>query len=376
MIILIKNEVHKLFKIKVLPFSLLVVILGLIYLMMIYGEFGYDISRLLTTHSDKGLIAYSEKDGRLLTGQEGYEQNKKVASMYSEEINDVFLAQLHADYKSSSYVSFENGERFYNATYSFFQDVFNIGAENYGKRNDVWGKVKGSIQYGFTGDWEALENILHSFFLLFSIFIIIFAAPLFTFDRECGMNAYLNTAKNGGSNLLKYKIVAMFGAINILMFVVLIVISTIHFVQYGFANANVNIQCSYDQRYIGATINCTMGQLTIWTLISGIIGCNMILLLTVLISMINNTTLASFSISLAIIWLPGYPFMQMLENDCILRLLLSVVPVNALYVNALIRDISTWNALWGIFLMRLILFGILFFITTMVWRKKYMQFNG
>ena len=87
MIILIKNEVHKLFKIKVLPFSLLVVILGLIYLMMIYGEFGYDISRLLTTHSDKGLIAYSEKDGRLLTGQEGYEQNKKVASMYSEEIN-------------------------------------------------------------------------------------------------------------------------------------------------------------------------------------------------------------------------------------------------------------------------------------------------
>lgn len=342
---------------------------------MFYGEFGHNISRLLTIYSNKGMISYSEKNGELLSGQKGYEQNKEVATRYEGEVNDLFLAQLHSDFISSSYVGFEDGERFYNATYSFFQEVFNIGSENYAKKDDVWGEVEGTVRYGFTGDWDAYGNILHNFFFLFSFFVIIFAAPLFSYDRECNMSEFLGTVENGGSRLFKFKARAAFCAVNFLMFMILIVISIIHFSQYGFANANVNIQCSFEQRFIGTMINCTMGQLTIWRLLFGVIGCNTVLLITMLISMLSRTTLTAFAISLLVTWLPGYPVLQMIGNDCILNLFLSVIPINAIYINVLIREVSAWYVLCGIFMIRLVLFVILFFITVMIWKKNYLELN-
>lgn len=372
---MIKSEIHKLFKIKASVVILLLVMGVLIYSMAVYGEFGYNLSSLLTIYSNKGLIAYSEENGKLLTGQNGYEKNKEVATRYRGEVNDLFLEQLHLDMNHSSYVGSDDGEKFYNATYSFFQDVFNIGSDNYARRADVWGNVELPIIYGFTGDWDAYGNILNDFFFLFSFFIIVFAAPVFTYDRECNMNEYLGTVKNGGSYIYKHKAMAVFCIVNFLLFIILVIISIIHFSQYGFTNADVNIQCSFEQSFIEAKIHCTMGQLTIWRIAFGVIGCNTVFLLTMLISMLSQSTLTAFAISLTVIWMPCYPILQMVGNTHIQNLLLYVMPINAFYINVLLGKVPGWNTLWIIFAMRIVLIIILYFISIMIWKKNYLFLN-
>ncbi len=372
---MLRHQVFKLFKIKVLPFSLLLLIGALLYSMAVYGEFGHDISRWLTIYSYKGLITYSEENGELISGQKGYEKNKEVANQYAGKVDDLFLAQLHSDFTASSYVGFENGKRFYNATYSFFRDIFNIGSENYAHRDDVWGNVEGTVKYGFSGDWDAYGNILNDFFFFFSFFIIIFTTPVFTYDRECNMSELLGTVEKGGRDLFKFKAKICFFTINFLMFLMIMIISTIHFLQYGFANADVNIQCSFEQKFINSSLNCTMGQLALWRLLFGIIGCNTILLSTMLISMLCRTSLSAFAISLAATWLLGYPVLQMMGNTNITNIFFVVMPVNSLYINALIKEASTWYVLWGIFIIRSVLFLILSITAVVIWRKNFLILN-
>jgi len=374
---LIKSEIYKLIKLKASFLPLFLAIGAIVCSMLIYGSFGYSISsRMIRTFNlDMGMIAYSEKDGEPLSGQEGYALNKEVATRYRGEVNDSFLAQLHLDFNASSYLEDANGERFNNATYAFFRDVFNIASENYAKRDDIWGDVAGSIQYGFSGDWDAYGNILHNFFLSFSLFVIVFVAPLFTYDRECNMTAILDTAKNGGRQLFKEKAWTAFLAVNILMLTLLMVISVIHFSRYGFANANVSIQCSLEKKFVDAAVNCTMGQLTVWRILFGASSCNIVLLVTMLVSMLNRTTLSAFVISIAVTWPLSYPIVQLVANSYISNLLLFVAPVNGLFMTVVLREASSWHIFLGIFTVRLVLFVLLFFITGKIWEEHFLALN-
>ncbi|MCL2253490.1 MAG: hypothetical protein FWC09_03525 [Lachnospiraceae bacterium] len=366
---MVKSEIYKFAKIKTIFVSLFLVVVTILLTLYVYGGFGYNLNIF------SSVISYSEKSGDLITGKEGYQQNKEIALKYTGEVNDLFLKQLHHDVKNSSYVEFVEGKKFYNATYNFFNATFAIDSENYAKKDDIWGNVDGSVWYGFSGDWDAYGNILNNFFLVFSLFIIIIIAPLFAYDRECNMNELLGTAENGGNRLLKYKTRAAFCSLNFLMFIFLIFISIIHFSQYGFDNANVSIQCSLERRFISSTINMNMGQLTLWRLLFGVIGCNMLGFTAILISMLCRTTLASFALTMVITWSLSYPIVQMIPNENIQNILLAVMPINALFATALLLDFPTWYALWGVVIVRFLLSSILFFITIVIWKRNYLNLN-
>lgn len=361
---MIKSEICKLVKIKAIIVAFLLLIGVTVYSMFTFGAFGHNSSIFL-------FITFSEKDGELLTGQKGYEQNKDIATRYAGAVNDLLLEQLHLDFINSSYFSFEDGDRLYNATFRFFQNVFNIDSENHAKVSDVWGKVDSTVQYGFSGDWDAYRSIINIFFMSFSVFIIILAAPLFTYDKECGMVELLGTVKNGGRWSFKHKVRTAFCTINILLFILLTIISAIHFSRYGFANADMSIQCSFEQRFTNVEISLTLSQFAFWQILFGIIGCNTILLLIILISMLSQTTLTAFAISLASTWFFSYSAIKLIANDYLSNLLLFTMPVNALNTAALVREVSAGYALWGIFTVRIILFAILLFAINLIWQKKY-----
>ncbi len=357
---MIKEELYKLFKMKVIFISLFFVIVIIIYSMIIYGEFGYDLS-------DR-FIAFSEKNGEFLTGQAGYEQNKAVATKYAKEVNDIFLKQLHKDYNTSTYAEIDDF-KLYNSTYSFFQDVFNIQSAHYFSKDAVWKNIDGVVRYGFSGDWDAYGHIVSNFFSVFTVFIIVFAAPLFAFERECNMTELLGTAKNGGKQLFKHKLSAVFIAVNIIMFTMLVIISIIHFSNYGFANAEVSIQCSFEKKFVSSVLKCTMGQITFCQILFSILGCNLILLVTIIVSMLSQTSLTGFAISFVITWIFSFPIVKTIVNDYVLYLLLSVLPINGLYITTLIRNVSTWNVLYSVLVIQIVLLVALY-IVTKVWILK------
>ena len=341
--------------------AVLIVLGMVIYSLFSYGEFGYDLSRTMT--------AYTEIDGEMVFGQKGYEHNKKVATSYKGEVTEDFLQKMHEDYNASSY-AVVNDSKFYNGTYRFFQDIFAIEHEHYFGKEDVWSEVDGSVIYGFTGDWDSYGNILGDIFKAFSFFIIIFAAPLFTNERECGMLETVGTVRYGGEQLLKYKMKAVFIVLNIFLFAMLAFVSILHFSQYGFANADVSVQCSAEKSFVNAVLSCNMGQLTIFKLLFGVLGCNMILMSVVLISMLSMSSLASLCTALVATWALNYRIVHALFNHRILDMILALLPVNALDIESLIKAVPNKVVLCVILVVQTAVFIGLSVITKKLWNKR------
>ena len=346
---------------KTTVLAVLIVLGMVIYSMFTYGEFGYDRSMTMA--------AYSELDGKMVSGRRGYEHNKEVATAYKGEVTEEFLKKMHEDYNASSF-AVVNDSKFYNGTYRFFRDVFAIEHEHYFGKEEVWGKVDGSIIYGFSGDWDSYGNILGDLFKAFSFFIIIFAAPLFTNERECGMLETVGTVRYGGNQLLKYKMKAVFTVLNVFLFVMLVFVSIFHFSQFGFANADVSIQCSAEKSFVTALLSCNMGQLTVFKLLFGVLGCNMILMSVVLISMLSMSSLASLCISFIATWALNYTIVHALVRHRVLDMVLAILPVNALDIESLIKAASDKVVLCVIFILQMVIFIGLFVITKKLWDKR------
>ena len=361
MITIIRSEIGKLFRMKIMILPILMMLGVIIMNMFDYGTLGYDNSRWR--------LAYSQKDGELLYGQEGYERNKEVATAYQGEVTDELIEKLHRDYENAPYAELD-GSPVYDYTYRFFDAVFGISYEHYLSKEDVWGEVDGTIRYGFTGDWDAYGYIITQFFRFFAIFIIIFASPLFPYERECGMLETVATVKHGGESLLKYKIKAVFITANVILFVVLAILSILHFSKYGFANADVSIQCSGDRQYVTAVLDCTMGELTVFKLLFGIVGCNLILLLTVLVSMLSMTSLASLCVAMVSIWALNYKMVHALVNNDIVNILLAFIPVNALDIDSLIKSVSNKAVLYMVLAGLIAIFVVVSLFIKKLWKTR------
>lgn len=361
MVYIIKIEIGKLFRIKIVILPILLVLGTIVYSMIKNGEFGYDYSN--------SIIAYSEKDGKLIYGQKGYEQNKKVAMSYKGEVTDAFLEQMHNDYNNASYANV-NGSKFYNSTYSYFYDVFYIDESDYITGDELWKNDKTHVIYGFSGDWDSYMGIIDDFFKIFTVFIIVFAAPLFTFEKECGMVEMVGTVKYGGDLLLKYKVKAVFIVVNIFLFAVLLLISIIHFSQYGFTNADVGVQCSYLWKVYDTSVNCSLGEFSVLKILFGIIGCNIILLFSVLISMLCKNSLASLSVSFVSVWILCDKIVNGIIYNKILNIILAILPINALSAEYLIRAVSNKFVIYMIFIIQIILFFAISLLINKLWRAK------
>lgn len=370
---MIRYEMYKSLKTKTVLAALFQVFGVMVFSVLLYGGFDYNLTEFMSAAKIADVISISEKDGELLHCFEGYEHNKSVASNYAGIVDDAFLENLHTDINASSYADIGDGNKLYNSTYRFFDYAFNLSSDNPLTYDDIWGDFDGQIKYGFTGDWDAYGSLIQNLFLAVSVFAMAFAAPLFTYDKECGMMRLLGAAEYGAGCLLKHKAKAAFIAVNLLLLALLAIISVIHFTRYGFANADVSIQCCFERRYIFSDLNCTMGQLAVIRILFGIIGCNTILALTMFVSMLSKNTLAAFAISLAATWSLSYPVMRIIGNDFILNFIMYAIPINALYANYIFREVATWQAVWSIFTLRIIIFTALMYITATVWKKKYFE---
>ena len=358
---MVRAEMYKLFRMKIAILPVFVVLGVVVYSLFHFGEFGYDLSDSIT--------AYSEMDGKMILGQKGYEHNKKIAKIYKGEITDCLLEKINNDYQQSTYVNL-NGIKFYNGTFRFFHDVFNIGEEHYLGCDEVWGKHAGKIEYGFAGDWDAYISIIDNFFHVFSLFILVFAAPLFTYEKECDMAEMIGTVRYGGNLLYKYKMQAVFIVVNFFLVAVLGFISILHFSRYGLINGDVSIQCSMDKTLVSSVISCSMAEFAVYKLVFGIVGCNMVLLLTVLSSILSVRSLAALGAAFISVWIFHYSVVHGLVKNNALDILLAILPVNALEVETLMKAISSKEILYVLLIIQITLLigGIL--LIKKIWGTK------
>ncbi|MDE5777253.1 MAG: hypothetical protein K2I10_01890 [Lachnospiraceae bacterium] len=363
---IVKYEIYKIFRNKIVYVPIVLVVIVVLYAMLANGEFGYDNCDVM--------IAYSEIDGELVNGERGYLHNKEIADYYKGIVDEHYLAKMQEAYKASSYASMEDGIRFYNSTFRFFQEIFYIQEESYLTKNDVWGN--NTIIYGFTGDWDAYGNVLEKFFQAFSFFIIIFAVQLFTHEKECGMTEILGTAKYGGNLLLRYKSMAAFCVMNILMFLILVFISLVHFGQYGFINADVSIQCSTEKAMAGAVIACNMGQLTAWKIVFGILGCNVLLCVTILISVLSESSVTALAVAVCSTWICSYSIVHNLVRSPVIDVLLAVIPINAFSMESLVNAVTTQAQIGMVSIFVIVFAGLITLILKNIWSRKFFYRGG
>lgn len=343
---MVKKEIYKLLRMKTTIISIVIVFFAILFSLICNGEFGYDLS--------DNMITYSENNGEIINGKEGYEHNKEVATLYKGKVTDAFLKKLQKDYRSSTYVVVDD-TKFYNATYRFFEDIARIEQEHYICKDEIWRKSDG-IVYGFSGDWDAYCNVLEKLFCVFSFFVIIFASPVFTYEKECGMLEMIGTMKNGGEHFIRHKIRAVFIVVNAYMAVLLIFVSSLHFFQYGFANFDVSIQCSFEKEYITALLDCNLGQLALYKLIFGVVGCNVILLISFSISMLSRGSLESLIISIFLIWGFRYSIIYELFMNKMKDIILALFPVNLLNIDFLVKSVSSEKSLYIILSLHMIFY--------------------
>lgn len=353
---LIRCELKKLLKMRVIVIPLLFLFGYMIYSMVTNGEFGYD-------YADNMLIV-AEKDGNVIQGQSAYEHNKEIAQKYTGKIDESLLAKIHNDYENTYN---QKKIQVYDSTLYFFDRVFKISNSKYLAVDDVW--KDRTVQYGFTGDWDAYNSILGDFFAIFGLCVVAFAAPIFTNEKECHMTQQLCIAKKGGDKLLWNKIKMLFLVVNTFMIGMLTLVSVIHFAKYGFANANVSIQSSPERTYVKSLLSCTVGQLALYKIVIGCVGCNALLCVATLISIVADSSLNSFMASFAGNWLFCYSVVHFVVNDKRVDTILALHPVN-MSSDFLIKIMTSWNSVWLMQSLRFLVILIIVYVMIKIWRTK------
>lgn len=267
-----------------------------------------------------------KENGKIITGKEAVNYNKKIALSYNGKITDGLLEQIHNDYakapKADFYGSDEN-----NSTFGYFKSFFNIDKIDYHSVKEVYPDYKGDLNYGFADCWRALYTSISRILELFPLFIIM-AAPLFSYERECGMNELLAVVGNGKDILARYKVKAAFIVMNFILVSNIALILFMYFIAYGTDGYDTSIQCGNYTYFSMSVMDCSYLQLVLHTIILGIAGCNVLLSIIIFISLKVKKPVACFGISLIVTYFLSYSVLHKFTNNSVFEAILALIPVN------------------------------------------------
>lgn len=313
------------------------ILLGAVFLFLkVYGEYT-NLANIVCI-----------KEGEIISGMEAVTYNQKIAMSYKGKITDDLLKQVHRDYMKAPHA--ENaGFDVCNTTYDYFEAYFNISKEDYLKVKEAYPNYKGDLFYGFSDNWRALWSSLCDFLNLVPLFIVIMAASIFSYERECEMAEILSVAKYGGNSLAKYKIQAVFIVMNFVLIFDLLLMFVIHFVKYGMEGYDTSIQCSSISYFPVSGLVCSYGQLVFHTVFIGILACNVILVIVIAISMRVRKSWVSIGASLGTIYVFSYSVLHRLFQNSLLDLIFALFPVNVLEISTVVNLQSIWGKSPSIF---------------------------
>lgn len=350
---LFKYETKKLFNNYSIYAMFILLVMGILVTMYNEGYFGHDYCVRLDE--------FSYTNGKLITGKEAYEYNKKIAKLYQGNVNNTLLAKLHKVYKDDPYIE-KDGNIYCDSTYRYFKSVFHIEDENYLRVENVYRYNK--VYYGFIGDWNSLFEMIDNFFVIFFVLIILFVSPIFAGDHEKGMATLLCTTLNGKSfSFLKTKLVVVSCFVNTFLALCLVAIMGIHISRNGLEGAEISIQSI--EKYSYSMLSMNLGEFASYKIIAGILGSNLICLLTVLVSLYWKKVFSCFLFTVFIVFIFERAILLKLIPVDITDYLLAFAPINS-YKMTIIAIVP--NMGW-VYAVEFVYFAFCFLILTFLKRS-------
>ena len=338
----------------------IILFLFIITLVSMYDEgyFGHDFCNRLDEYS-------CSSSGKLITGTKAYEYNKKVATHYKGVVDDNLLKKLHKKYKDNPHVK-KYGSVYYDSTYNYFKTVFHINDNKYLKTKDVY--VTDNIIYGFTGDWQALYEVLDKFFLIFIFLTVAFASPIFAGEHEHGIAKLLATTYEGRKvSFLKTKLYVVLLFVNITLFTCLGIIICIHFMRYGFSGADISVQII--KKYCYSMLRLNLWQFTLYKTITGILGINFLSLFTCLISLYCKNTFNCFLIVALYVFAFERKIWLFFFKLNIIDYVLTLAPINSFKLMS-INILPEISYIYLIEIVYILLYILTFIMIKRLWRQR------
>lgn len=281
-------------------------------------------------------------NGKIITGKEAAEYNKKIAMSYKGRITDKLLAQIHNDYDKAPHADYYGSDES-NSTFGYFKAFFDIDKDDYHNIQEVYPENKDNLNYGFADCWRALYTSLSRFMELFPLFIIIMAAPLFSYEKECNMYEVLAVAENGEEILAVHKVKAAFLVMNTVLLSGFVLMLAMYFTAYGTEGYDTSIQCGNYTYFSMSVMDCSYLQLVLHTIVLGIAGSNVILSIVILISLKMEKTIACFGISFVVTYFLSYGVLHKFTSSSIFEAVFALVPVNVFNT----YSIANINSIFG-----------------------------
>ena len=270
---MVRFEIYKICRRKLVIFMMVVVFVSVFIYTYLYSY----------TSAANYSYLVCLKEGETITGMEAMDYNKKIAMSYKGKITDELVEQICND---SENIPHSEWGRYHvtNTTLAYFEVMFKTDTGELMSVKEAYPNYEGDLIYGYSDNWRGLYTSICDFLLIFVIFIIIMAAPLFSSERECGMAEVLMIAKNGGNEMAGYKIKAAFILMNLTYILNMALLLIINFILFGIEGYETSIQCHPISYFYTSFMDCSYGQLVLHTVILGWLGSNLILLLVIIVS--------------------------------------------------------------------------------------------
>ena len=164
------------------------------------------------------LIPQFDNALRIITHNEEYRQRMDIFEKHNGILTDSGAEEFWKDYQGI--LSAEEVEQIYNAyDHVYFEDKKLIKAEN------TFPDSNFSIIFGFYEEWQVFLADLITYMQYIPIFIAVVFSGIFTYDKTCGMQEIMLSAKNGRKTSTKAKLQLAFLLANSMFLVVALMTS-------------------------------------------------------------------------------------------------------------------------------------------------------
>lgn len=192
----------------------------------------------------------------------------------------------------------------------------------------VEGLFDNSVSRNIVEAWKSIIKVIDRFFFAFFMVVILFTSPVFAGEHESGISETLSTTYLGKhNNFMTCKLKAALVCVNASVITLLAIILALYYIHTGLSGAETDIQSIETYSYSLLRIN--IFQFVVLKLIAGILGSNIICLLTMFISLYNKESFTCFMAVLTLVYIVDRSIILSAIDLNIVDFIMAFFPVNS-----------------------------------------------
>lgn len=307
----------------------------------------------------------------IMPDYEEFQQRIDVFEKHNELLTDLCAERFWEDYKDI--LSEEEVKQIYiDYDHIYFEDGKLISIEN------TFPYISFDIIFGFYEQWQIYLIDLISYMQYIPIFVAVVFSGIFTYDKTCGMQEIMLSARNGRKKSTKAKVLLAFLMTNI-MFLVVAIIASVHMFLFTQGRGwNTSIQLNILLR--DSPLNMNFGILWLHTLFLSFMAVNSFLFITLSVSFLAKNPVVAMCVSLGVLFILRPDVVEaFVGNREIAGKIVSLTPYNIINTFDLARRMPVtvsgvtvqWIYLVEVIYVVLLTAGGIFFFLKLIKKHKY-----